>query len=132
MPNDPGQLGRLELAIQAVKTGQITSVRKAAQSYDIPRSTLQTRLHGTKQCSIANRTKRKLTETEEETLLQWILTMDQRGAPLRPSTVQDMANLLLANRDASKPPPTVGINWIYNFVRRYPILKTRFSRKYDH
>ncbi len=126
MPNDPGQLGRLELAIQAVKTGQITSVRKAAQLYDVPRSTLQTRLNGTKQRSTANPTKRKLTETEEETLLQWVLIMDKRGAPLRPSTVQDMANLLLANRDASKP-PTVGINWIYNFVRRYPILKTRFD-----
>ena len=37
-----------------------------------------------------------------------------------------MANLLLANRDASNPPFTVGINWVYNFVRRNPILKTRF------
>ena len=43
-----------------------------------------------------------------------------------------MANILLANRDASKPPLTVGINWVYNFVRRYGTLKTRFSRKYDY
>ena len=58
--------------------------------------------------------------------------MDKRGAPLRPKTVRDMANLLLANRDVSKPPPTVGIHWVQNFVRRHDILKTRFSRKYDH
>ena len=132
MPNDRGQLGRLELAIQAVQKSQITSVRKAALSYDVPRSTLQDRLNGIKQRESANRTKRKLTETEEETLLQWILTMDKRGAPLRPTTVRNMADLLLANRDALKPPPTVGINWVQNFVQRHNILKTRFSRKYDH
>lgn len=83
---------------EAVKTGQITSVRKAAQLYDVPRSTLQTRLNRTKQRSTANRTKRKLTETEEKTLLRWILVMNKRGVSLRPSTVQDMINLLLANR----------------------------------
>ena len=70
MPKDSGQGGRLELAIRAVKSGQITSVRKAAQLYDIPRTTLQKRLNGIKERSIVNRTKRKLTETEEETLLQ--------------------------------------------------------------
>ena len=40
MPNDPGQFGRLELAIQAVKSGQISTIRKAANLYDVPRTTL--------------------------------------------------------------------------------------------
>jgi hypothetical protein len=132
MPNDPGQEGRLELAIRAIRSGQITSVRRAVRLYDIPRSTLQRRLDGITQRSIAGRTKRKLTETEEYTLLQWILSMDKRGAPLRPTTVQNMANLLLANRDASKPSSTVGKNWVTKFVRRHDALKTRFSRRYDH
>jgi len=43
-----------------------------------------------------------------------------------------MADLLLANRDASKPSLTVGINWVNKFIRRNSILKTRFSRKYDY
>ncbi len=132
MPKDSGQDGRLELAIQAVKNGQIISIQKAAQLYDIPRSTLRDRLNGSQEQVLVNRTKRKLTVTEEDILLQWILTMDKRGAPLRPSSVRDMANLLLADRDASKPPPTVGINWVYHFVRRHDTLKTRFSRKYDY
>ena len=92
MPNDPGQLGRLELAIRAIQTGQLTSVRKAAQLYDIPRTTLRDRLTGTKQRLLTDRTKRKLTETEEDTLLRWILTMDARGTPLRPTTVRNMAD----------------------------------------
>ena len=58
--------------------------------------------------------------------------MDQRKAPLRPSTVRDMANILLADRDASKPSITVGINWVNKFVRRHDTLKSRFSRKYDY
>ena len=132
MPKDSGQLGRLELAIQAVRNGQITSIQKAAQLYDIPRTTLRDRLNGGQEQALSNRTKRKLTVTEEDILLQWILTMDKRGAPLRPSSVRDMANLLLADRDASKPPPTVGINWVYHFVQRHDTLKTRFSRKYDY
>ena len=58
--------------------------------------------------------------------------MDKRGAPLRPITIRNMADLLLADRDASKPPPTVGINWVYKFVKRHNTLKTRFLRKYDY
>ena len=38
-----------------------------------------------------------------------------------------MANLLLATRQATP----VGKLWPYNFVRRHPGLKTRFSRAYD-
>lgn len=132
MPNDLGQEGRLELAIQAIQKGHITSVQKVAQLYNVPRTTLRDRLKGIQQRAIAHRTERKLTETEEETLLQWILIMDKRGTPLRPSTVQDMANLLLANRDSSKPLSTVGVNWVYKFIQRHNTLKTRFSRKYDH
>ena len=57
---NPGQAGRLELAIQVVQIGQITSVRKAARLYDVLFSTLQQRVYSIQQLSIANRTKRKL------------------------------------------------------------------------
>ena len=57
--------------------------------------------------------------------------MDKRGAPFRPNTVQYMANVLLANR-GSKPPLTVGRNWVTTFIKRHDILKTRFARKYDY
>jgi RecB family endonuclease NucS len=39
-----------------------------------------------------------------------------------------MANRLLRDRDASR----VGKNWVSNFVKRQPQLKTVFSRKYDY
>lgn len=55
---------------------------------------------------------RKLTETEEKTLLQWIFIIDKFGAPLRFNTIQNMADLLLAERNTLKPPLTIGINWV--------------------
>jgi hypothetical protein len=46
--------------------------------------------------------------------------------------VQDMANLLLATRFKVFP-PTVGKNWVTNFVDRHPnTLASRFFRRYDY
>jgi len=42
--------------------------------------------------------------------------------------VEDMANRLLAERDAGP----VGALWAHNFVKRQPELTTRFNRKYDY
>jgi hypothetical protein len=72
-----------------------------------------------------------LTEFEEESLVQWILSMDSRGAAPRPSTVRDMANILLADR-GNMPVLTVGKNWASNFVNRREELQIRFSRRYDY
>ncbi|KKA16260.1 Transposase Tan1, partial [Rasamsonia emersonii CBS 393.64] len=67
---------RLQLALQAYKKGQFPSIQKAADAFDVPKSTLITRVSGTtsRKDSIANC--RKLTETEENTLSTWILDMD--------------------------------------------------------
>ena len=44
------------------------------------------------------------------------------------SIVEDMANRLLATRDA----PRVRSRWTSNFVKRHTELQTRFQRKYDY
>ena len=54
-----------------------------------------------------------------------------RGAAPRPSTVQGIANILLA-ACGSSPPHTVGKNWATSFTKRRPELCTRFSRRYDY
>ncbi|OJD12180.1 hypothetical protein ACJ73_09398, partial [Blastomyces percursus] len=58
--------------------------------------------------------------------------MDELGQPPRVSTVREAANVLLANRDNSTSPPTVGECWVNRFINRQPELKTRFSRPYDY
>lgn len=54
--------------------------------------------------------------------------MDERGASPRPTTVQEMANILLTVRGSDQ----VGKNWVSNFIRRTPELKSRFSRRYNY
>ena len=51
-----------------------------------------------------------------------------RSFPPRLCGVEDMANQLLYVRDA----PPVGKLWAYNFVKRQPELRTRWTRKYDY
>src|SRR5450432_4312283 len=100
--------GRIALAIEALKQGSFTSFLGAARSYDVPYTTLCRRV---RQCP-ARRDKRppncKLTATEESTLVQWILSMDQRGLAPRPNSVQQMANLLLKKRSNSDSNSQVG------------------------
>jgi hypothetical protein len=62
--------GRLELALQAYLGGQFSSVRSAAKAYDVPRSTLQSRLSGTQPKRGCIATNRLLTSTEEECLVR--------------------------------------------------------------
>ncbi len=122
------QEGRILLAIQAFKQGQFKSMRAAATSYDIPPDTFRRRVQGipSRRDSMPNSI--KLTPSEESAIVQYILDLDTRGFPPRPQAVQEMADLLLAERDASP----VGKNWTTNFIKRRPELKTKFSRRYNY
>ena len=129
--NSIEQEGRILLAIQAFKNKEISSIREVARRFNIPRSTLQDRLRGHQNRAISRANSSKLTEIEEESLEKWILSMDLRGAPPRPSTVREMANLLLEKRGTT-PVISVGEKWVYNFVKRHPLLSSRFSRRYNY
>ncbi|ODM16767.1 hypothetical protein SI65_07732 [Aspergillus cristatus] len=121
--NSIEQEGRILLAVQAIKKQEITSIHEAARRFNVPKSTLSTRLRGTTNRSELRANNHKLTETEEELLQKWILSLDDRGAAPRPTTVQETANILLAARGTT-PAQTVGEKWVYNFVKRHPELST--------
>lgn len=127
------QDGRIELAIQAYQKGQLPSIRSAAQSYDIPLATLAYRLQGRVPRRDFISPNRKLTLTEEETLIQWILSADERGLAPRHAFVRVMADLLLAERPNpdTKVVRSVGKLWVTRFVDRHDELKSKFNRKYD-
>ncbi|CBF78361.1 uncharacterized protein ANIA_11091 [Aspergillus nidulans FGSC A4] len=112
--------GRLLLAVQAIKKKEITSIREAARRFNVPESTLRTRLRGTTNRAESRANGHKLTEIEEEVLKQWILSLDLRGAAPTKAHVREMANILLAKR-GSTPIQTVGQKW----------LESRLSRQYD-
>jgi helix-turn-helix, Psq domain/Tc5 transposase DNA-binding domain len=119
---------QLNLALQAMKKDPSLTIRRAASIYNVPRTTLARR-----QTGIASRTDSppnsiKLTELEEETIVNYILDLDARAYPPRLSEVREMANLLLDERAALR----VGPRWASRFVKRQPLLQTRFFRKDDY
>jgi hypothetical protein len=121
--------GRLELAIQAYQKGEFQSYRAAAQAYDVPRDTLQHRIAGTQPRLGSTAKNHLLTSTEEEYLVQQILSMDKRGMPPTITTVQTMASLLASQHGK---PVAAGKCWVRNFISRHDTLKSRYNRKYDY
>ncbi|OBT71007.1 hypothetical protein VF21_10037 [Pseudogymnoascus sp. 05NY08] len=61
--------GRMTLALQAYKDGHFTSIRGAANAYDIPESTLQSRVKGCPAQRDLRPTNTKLIDLEELTLV---------------------------------------------------------------
>jgi hypothetical protein len=120
--------GKLLLALQAFKNGQFRSLRSAANTYNVPNRTLDGRYKGKPARQDCVPTNRKLTPSEESVIIQHILDLDSRGFPPRFTAVEEMANLLLADRGATQ----VGKKWASNFVKRRPEIKPMFNRKHDY
>jgi hypothetical protein len=123
--------GRVLLAISAIQKQEIRSIREAARVFDICHETLRRRLNGRTSRSEIRANSHKLTQNEEESLIQWILSLDRRGAAPRPSHIREMANILLAERGTT-PIQSVGENWVTNFIKRRDEVKTRYTRRYDY
>jgi hypothetical protein len=124
------QEGRLLLAIKAIKDGKYPSAAAAARSFEIPVSTLKARINGRESAAEKRASGHIFTQIEEQSIENWLLDMDSRGAALTLPMLRDMANLLLSAK--KNTPSTTGINWPSQFIKRHPNLSTRLSRKYDY
>ena len=116
------------LAVQAITQDPQLSVRRAAKVFNVPISTLSDRINGKCARQDTRSGSARLTELEESVIITYIIDLDSRGFAPRIPDVEDMANTILATRDAIR----VGTRWASNFVKRQPQLKTRLSRVYDY
>ncbi|KAF6527566.1 hypothetical protein HZS61_007868 [Fusarium oxysporum f. sp. conglutinans] len=116
------------LALRALQNNPKLTLRRAAKIYKVDPMKLWRRQQGILSRRDTTPKSRKLSDLEEQTIIQFIVDLDSRGFPPRLRGVEEMANRLLADRDASP----VGKRWASNFVRRHKELKTRFFRKYDY
>ena len=116
------------LALQAMQQEPKLSSRAAGKLFGVDHEKLSRRKRGMQSRRDISANSRKLNDLEEKTIVQYILNLDSQGFPPQLSGVEDMANRLLVERDASR----VGKNWASNFVRRHPELQTRLNRKYDY
>ncbi|USP74405.1 uncharacterized protein yc1106_01679 [Curvularia clavata] len=98
-------------------------------AFDVPRSTLQTRVSGTQPRSEVRPANCKLSSIEEHSLVQWILDLDRRGFPPHIIDVRRMADALLAARGQDPPPLPVGKKWVSRFIQGQPELQTKWTRK---
>ena len=64
------QEGRILLALSDIKDSRIVSIRAAAKLYNLPRSTLQTRAYGIVSRADTRPNSHKLTELEEDSLVE--------------------------------------------------------------
>jgi hypothetical protein len=117
----------IHLAISAINRNQIQSVRGSAQTFAVPRTTLRHRRAGMPARRDCQPNSKKLTQLEEEVIVNYILDLDTRGFAPTYAAVRDMADKLLAARDGGY----VGQKWPANFVKRTDSLKTCFNRAYD-
>ena len=124
----PIKENQMNLAIEAIRKTPELSIRAVAKTYMVPHSTLSSRLKGIIARCDTTPPSRKLTDLEESTIIQYALDLDARSFPPRLGAVEDMANRLLADRDA----PPIGPRWAANFVKRHKELSTRFTRRYDY
>jgi hypothetical protein len=97
-PQLPQNEGRIALAIQAYEKGQFRSLRAATTAYNVAYSTTYDRVKGRAPRQETRSTQHKLTQHEEKSLENWILSMDERGLPPRIDTVRRIANILLQKR----------------------------------
>jgi hypothetical protein len=92
---------RILLALQALRNNLKLSTRQAAKIYNVCYRTLQRRHNGIQsRCNWIPKS-RKLTDLKEQIIFQFLLDLDSRGFPARLRFVEEMANSLLADRDAS-------------------------------
>jgi len=117
----------IQLTISALDRKQFNTERSAINTFNVPRSTLRDRRAGKPARRDCQPNSKKLTQLEEEVIVNYILDLDRRGFAPTYAAVRDMADKLLAARDAGQ----VGQKWPANFVRRTDSLKTRFNRAYD-
>ena len=123
---------RLDLAYRDYLKECFPSVRTAAQAYDVPRSTLQSRVAGIqpKHNSIAQN--RLITPTKESNLISWILAMDKRGMPPYIATVREMAHLLITQKNISTLQSIISQKWVRKFINRNDSIKSIFNQKYGY
>ena len=119
---------RVVLALQALQDDESLSVLATAKAYNVNRMTLTRRRAGRLSRRDTTPKSRRLTDSEENAIVQYIVELVARSFPPRLRGVEDMANQLLRVRDA----PPVGKLWAHNFVTRKEELRTRWTRRYDY
>ena len=90
---------QITFTIQTMRNTPKLSIRRAAAVYKVPRSTLATCIRGIQARRDTKPSCQNLTIVEENAIVERIIELDSQAFPPRLSTVEDMANRLLRERE---------------------------------
>jgi len=114
----------IQLAINAITNSglkpngdQQLSICKAAETYDVPCTTLHSHMKGLHTCAKAHVEQQALLPAEEEVLVKWAKVQGCHGIPLAYSTLTKYASEILGK--------LIGESWPKHFLARHPDLKVK-------
>ena len=113
----------MDRAVKAVVQDDV-SIRKAADMYDVPRSTLGDRVSGQVLPGTSSESIRYLCDEEEEELVTFIMGCASIGYPKTVKDILAIVQLILSSRGVHR---TVTYGWWEAFRRRHPNLALRTS-----
>ena len=111
--NSAQKEGRINLAINGIQKKHFSSQRRAVRIFKAPRTTIRDRMKRVLPKSESGRDRRLLRPTEEEELIKWIRSIEQRSFIIFLIDIRRMAQALLDRRgsDASQS-RKIGKNWL--------------------
>jgi Tc5 transposase DNA-binding domain len=114
----------IQEAIGAWQSNPGRPIADIAREFEVSPWALRRRLHGVPSKIDGGGHNKKLTPDGEQAVIQHIQLLEDFGIALRPKFLRDIANSILRinHIDFSTPPPTVGINWPANFIKRHSEL----------
>ena len=109
---------RLQEALGALNSGEITSIRGAARAYDLHETTLRRRYNGTSTTrQIAHEPQQLLTPAQEALTVTWMLQCEEFKHPVTYPQLREFIGLVSAQ---SGGPNTIGHHWIQRFPPSTP------------
>jgi hypothetical protein len=122
-------------AVAAYRNGEYTSIRKCSYAFNIPLSTLSDRLSYATSRSKSHESQQILSTAEEKALLKAITRLTKSGYPITLLLTRDLAEEIRLSRFRLSSTPAsyapISKRWIDRFRKRYPELKTVYSRSLD-
>jgi hypothetical protein len=116
---------RVFSAMEELKTQPL---QPTAKKYAISRGSLRNRQKGGTNARDAQIERQKLSEDQEEFLIEWILNEEAATRAPTKKNVRLFGNLILKydNQDQQ-----LGNHWVNRFLTRHPDIKTKLSRSVD-
>ncbi|RYC77667.1 hypothetical protein BFJ63_vAg19460, partial [Fusarium oxysporum f. sp. narcissi] len=100
----------------------------AAQKRGVPRSTLSGRLSGQASRNERIQAHQRISKSQEETLLRWVLRQESLGYALSHSQLRACVEAILKQQGDNKP---LGKHWTTRFIKRHLQLSTKLGKRQE-